>query len=967
MVTQRSSVELEAALAECADPVTARGNLERLWEAALRARTRLPPPDQLALLVPLLACASPGARLVAAPRAAVWLTQTQWLEDEKPALVFEQELAARVQASGTSDDLDRALRRYRNREMARIALRDLTRRAPLRVVVREVSHLADALVGAAVSWWDRALARKFGCALDQRFCVVAMGKHGAEELNYSSDIDVLFVLEDDGPAASGGQIRDQAITLARSVIRTLSSPTAHGFCFRVDSNLRPYGRDGPLAQTLEEMERYYERAGQTWERAALIKARPCAGGLALGQTLLERLRPFVYRRTIDMAAVESLAAMKQRIDREQAQSARDNVKLGRGGIREIEFFVQALQLLQGGRNPALRVRSTLGALEALLYAGLVSSQDHAVLSEAYVFLRDTEHRLQLPNDRQTQVLPDADEVSARLALARRMGFTQVGPFEDTLASHRSAVHERFVGLLAVAANERPPRPETERCLGRQVPDEVRTAALASLGFQDPESALSEIRRLQKQPEGAFGPRTQEKHPGLAERLLEEMSRSPDPDLALRQFGGLFLPQLQPAAVTDLLASSPATARLLIMLFGSSETLTRDLQLHPELLDSLMRSDAAAARRTRTDLDALVAERMGSRTEAEECLAVLRVFRRDETLRIGLFDLAGQLDAADVGQQLTDLAETILSSVYGLARAEISSRYGEPAAAQFAVLAQGSFGGAELDYESDLDLVFVYEATGTTSGGARGSIESNEWAVRVSQRLLSYLTTPSPAGLLYRVDARLRPSGSSGPLVTSFDAFARYHGAADQPSPRGGALWERQALLRARPIAGDPELGEAVTRRVLDAIARQPPPEDATALIADMRYRLDSPGKGGAIHLKKGPGGLLDVEFLTQCLEIRNGLRVPSTRRAIDALIVTGALDEALGTEIRRHYEFLRRVESRLRLLYWRPDVFVPAEGPGLKRLARQLGDAGADGGTRLRRDVQRTMLRLREIFRAQMA
>ena len=281
-----------------------------------------------------------------------------------------------------------------------------------------------------------------------------------------------------------------------------------------------------------------------------------------------------------------------------------------------------------------------------------------------------------------------------------------------------------------------------------------------------------------------------------------------------------------------------------------------------------------------------------------------------------------------------------------------------------MLAFGSFGGEELDYESDLDLVFVYDAAGHTTGGPRGSIDATEWAARVSQRLLSHLTLPSAEGVLYRVDARLRPSGSQGPLVTSLEAFSRYHGAhEDGPAARGAALWERQALLRARGIAGDEALCDAVSIRTLDAVAAQPAPPDVGAQIAEMRFRLDAVGPGGGVYPKKGPGGLLDIEFLTQFLQIQHGIRVPSTRRALDRLIGERWLDEEIGHELQRSYELLRRVESRLRLLYWRPDVFVPPSGPGLTRLARQLGDAGADAGPRLLRDLNRCMARVREVFR----
>lgn len=950
-------------------PEAFRVRVARLLDALARRGLELPSIEDLELLAPLVACGeATAARLRRSPRLLPWLLRTAFLDEERPARSFERQVLARVQQLDDEDfeGLQRVLRRYRHREMLRIGLRDLTRRAPLRIVVRELSHLADALLLAALSFCDRRLARRFGQPLGDAFCVVALGKLGGQELNYSSDVDVVFAYDRDGPTPSGHSRREQAVKLAELVIRALSEVTADGVAFRVDANLRPEGRAGSLAQSIGEMERYYERAGQTWERAALIKARPSAGGLDVGWELLQRLRPFVYRRSMDLAAVEAIAAMKARIDRAHGRAAADDVKLGPGGIREIEFFVQALQLLHGGRHPPVRVRGTLDALEALVFSGLLSARDRDLFADAYVFLRDVEHRVQLPSDRQTHALPPADDRAARRALARRMGLPTAEELERQLDRHRSAVHARFSALFATATEEHPVPPGVELALDHEAEPARRETALGELGFFRPDLARENLDRLARHEEGAFGARGRERHPGLAERLLQEMSGAPDPDQALQRFAQLPTSLWAPGTVNALFASSFATARLLILLFGSTESIARDFQQHPELLDALVRRDAAALERDRAQMAREVRERLARVADLEDKLALLRRVRHEESLRVCLHDLAGRLDHVSVGRQLTACAEALLEEALALARADVSARFGEPPQARVAVFGLGSLGGAELDYESDLDLLFVHDAQGQTlqpeTGGAH-RLTGAEWATKVAQRLLSHLTVTLTEGVLYRVDARLRPSGSQGPLVASLRSLADYHGITN-PERRGrAALWERQALLRARFVAGDASLGEEASRTVLQpAVFGRPLPPDAAEQIAQMRRRLEPAPSPEHIEVKKGPGGLLDVEFAVQYLQLRHAVPSPSTRSALTLLTDAGVLTAELASELRGAFDFLRRLESRLRLIHGRSEVFVPVRGRALEQLARQFGDVGPGAGERLVRRLQRTQERTRRLF-----
>jgi len=946
-----------------ADPEVAASHLAGLESAACAHGVALHADDVLAV-APLLALDAPAARLISRPRWVRWLARTSLLEEERPDGDVAAEVRKRLDGMDPTDfeGMQRMLRLVRHREMLRVGLRDLTRRATLASVVRELTRLADALLQSALAFCDRMLAARFGAPLGGRFCVVAMGKLGACELNYSSDVDLIFAYDDEGPGAAAQDLAVQAAKLAAATMRALSEVTVHGFAFRTDANLRPDGRAGPLSASVGAMERYYERAGQTWERAALIKARPCAGGPDVGRGLLDRLRPFVWPRSLDMAAVESIAAMKRRVDAARAALPGDSVKLGRGGIREVEFHAQAMQLLHGGRLPALRVRGTLEALDALVYAGLLPAADRDALSRAYVFLRDVEHRLQLPGDRQTHELPAPSDARARLRLARLMGCADAAGLDAALAGHRDAVHDRFRRLLGTAADEHPHRPEVALAISGDAGDDERDRALSSMGFSDAVLARTALDRLARRVDGAFSARGRERHPGLAERLLEAMADSPAPDQALARFLEVTAPLWAPASVDALFAANFATARLLLLLFATSEALTRDFQLHPETLDALVRRDAAALRRDRASLAAEVRDRLAHAPDAEAALGVLRRVRHEEALRVGLHDLAGRLDDSAVGQQLTTAAEVLLEEALRLAREEVAARWGEPSPAPLAVLGLGSLGARELRYQSDLDLVFVHDASGATSGGDRGSVEAAEWASRVAQRLLSSLTMPMVEGALYRVDSRLRPSGSQGPLVASVASLGAYHAVGRPSGARQAALWERQALLRARPVAGDVALGERVVREVLDpAVYERPMPSGAAAQIAAMRRRLDAP-VGMSIDPRRAPGGILDVEFAVQFLQLRHRVRAVSTREALPRLVDVGALSQDDAAALSAAHERLRRVESRLRLAYARPEVFVPLSGPGLAKLARQLGDAGAGAGERLLRDLRRTMERTRALF-----
>ena len=908
----------------------------------------------LAPLVRISAASRFLAQIIAArPRLLDLLASSQFPERPAP-----------LRASRCKDGVSfaRRLRAHKQVEMLRIALNDLSG-ASIPDVTRDLSRLAERAFEAAVQFHYRRLCALHGPPAERSaggpsgFCVLGMGKLGGEELNFSSDADVLYVYDKDGRTQGANPIDHFAFyaRLAEAVTASVGSPGATpegGFVFRVDLDLRPEGRSGPIVNAIRGLELYYESQGAAWERFALLKARPIAGDLDAGEDALRRLVPFVFRKYFDLKAIDEMRQLKARAEKEAARAPGIDLKLGRGGIREIEFFVQALQLLHGGRDPNLRVRGTMKALDRLLYAGLISSRDRDELAEAYVVLRRLEHRVQMLAERQTHSMPE--DVRENQRLARRTGYQDASAMSADLALHRSRVEARFKDLLRVASGSGPS--EDPRAAAAADPDatpEQRAAALAELGFDQPDASAEELARLAQKRGTPF----QQAQP-LGAALVTELAAAPDPDQALRHLADLYGGLVHPHATSELLAQSPRTTRLLISLFGSSDYLSRQLLTHPELIDQLVLRGAAALVRERADLRDDLANRLRplSPLDVEAALTELRRFRNEEVLRIALHDVAGALAVEQVSRQLSDLADACVDACFALARAEIEKRYGKRDA-EMVVLALGKLGGRELGYHSDLDLLFLY-----SSAGEHGA--NHEYFARIAQKLISHLTLPLREGFLYRIDTRLRPSGSAGPLVVSFDALASYHG-------REARLWERQALLRLRPVAGDEALFERAFAQVIEPSVYRPIDRAAAAKeLLSMRERIEreiadeSPGR---YNSKLGRGGLVDVEFAVQFLQLAHGaddpqIRSANTPQALGLLLEHGHLAAQDHAPLARGYRFLRRLESRLRIVRDRSVDRLPEGGAELLRLARRMGYSGPRAGDDLLSDYQRTAAGIRQAF-----
>jgi glutamate-ammonia-ligase adenylyltransferase len=966
---------LEAARV-AADPDLALAGVERYVDGA----GALPAEHDLLEALAVLAGASRmiPALLAREPRLLRRAARSPFLErqrDEPHLRRFLERAARRLDPEDVAGFL-RLLRRVRAREVVRISLRDL-RRARVREVTGELSALAGACLDAAIRFHDRRLRARHGApaGLAARepgagFCALAMGKLGARELNFSSDVDLVYVYDRDGETGGEKPLTHFAYyaKLAELVTEAIAKPTEDGFVFRVDLNLRPDGQNGPLVNSVRAAELYYQSFGRSWERNALVKARPGAGDVAVGEELLHHLDPFIWRRSLDLGVVQEIQAMKARIDARAGAEGKDDLKLGKGGIREAEFFVSALQLLHGGRDEtrALRERAVLPALDRLLFAGIVPAKDRDELADAYLFLRRAEHRLQMLDGAQTHRLPPPGE---RFWLARAMGHASEEDFEAALAAHRERVARLFGGVVGTSQGEVPLDPDLALLADPQV-ERARRAELATRrGLVDPDRVLAAIDAMARRrtPFSPLG------DPAAAVALLSDALGTPDPDQAISHLSDFAAALRSPEPYFRMLAEHRRVARLLLSLFGTSDFLSKRFLRHPELIDLLLREDQVLLEKDAATFRREMDERLGGIDPGlspddllEARLGELRRYKNEEVLRIAIHDIAGTIDIASVSGQLSDLAEASLERCLALAEAEAAAK-GVAPPGRLCVVGMGKLGGRELGYHSDLDLIFLYPGSGATAG--------HERYPRLAQRLMSFLQVPLREGRLYQIDTRLRPSGNQGALVIGTEAFARYHtGDGGAAGAVRSQLWERQALLRARHVAGDAAIFADIRERVLvPVVYGRPGDRDALAAeVRRMRERMEaeigresSRGK----NPKTGRGGLVDVEFAAQFLQLAHGhdhpaVRVGSTPVALHRLREAGLLREAHFEPLSEGYEFLRRVELRLRIVHDFAIDHLPDHGPTLRQLARRLGYAGPDPGARFLGEYARITAAVRQAFDA---
>jgi glutamate-ammonia-ligase adenylyltransferase len=793
------------------------------------------------------------------------------------------------------------LRRYRLAESARLAWRDVLGLDDVAETLAGSTRLAERCLQLALAALEAEFAQRYGQvrAADgsvQRLVVFGLGKLGGGELNFSSDVDLVYAYDHDGVSDGVRALaaEDYFARLGQQLAKLLDEVTAEGFSHRVDLRLRPFGNSGRIALSFAAMEQYFQREGRDWERYAWQKARPVAGDLTAGTRLIESLRPFVYRRYLDYGALDGLREMKAAIAAEVARKElADDIKRGPGGIREIEFLVQALQLIRGGREPAVRDRRLLPALDALVAAGHVEAATGDALREAYRFLRRLENRLQMLRDAQTHVLPANEEDRARIAVG--LGHEHWHALRVALDAHRARVAAEFDALLA------PRRRRTDAGLlagyWRALPDAGDSEALAAAGFVEAAAVDASLRDFARAPAlRALSDAARARLDRVLPSLLDSAAASSQPDAALRRLLPLLHNVLRRTSYLALLDEQPAAAQRLVDVLARSALLGERLAAYPLLLDELLDVRVGGPLPDRAEIDRACAAALAV-DDTEGALQGLGETRQALSFRIALATLDARQAAGDSARQLAWLADAVLAVVLVLARREVERAHGAIADARFAVLGYGSLGGEELGFGSDLDVVFLYDASvDAQSDGAR-PLDAQRWFARLAQKMVSLLGAVTSAGRLYDVDVRLRPDGAKGLLVSTLAGFAEYQ-------RERAWTWEHQALVRARCVAGDRVLCDAfeqVRARILskprDASALR---DDVVAMRRKMRGELDRSGSLGSssFDLKQGEGGLVDLEFLLQFLVLRDAhawaaLAAPrDTPALLDALHAAGSLAQA---------------------------------------------------------------------------
>ncbi len=959
--------QLAVCLPGCPDPDMAMNNLGRFVAGARsplslgtlfqRDPTSLPP------LVQIFSTSQHFSDLlVADPESFDLLRLTEGQPVGKQYLTAD--IVSEVSALEHEPAVLGALRRFKHREMLRIAYGDIVREQSLTTVTSQISYLADAILEAALAAAHKRLAQQRGvprgpAGRPARFVVLAMGKLGGVELNYSSDIDLIFLYDGEGQTDGRRPITNGEFfeRLARNLVTMLTEPTDLGICYRVDLRLRPEGERGPVVLSVPGALHYYDLRGRTWERQAYIKARPVAGDHALGREFLEQMRPWIYRRYLSRADISGIQALKRRIEQRthrEGASARD-VKTGHGGIRDIEFVIQFLQLLNGADLPAVRTGNTLEAIERLEKVGCLNNLERTILEENYRFLRKVEHRLQILFDLQTHLLPEQPDELRKLAL--RMGYadaadrTALAAFTTDYQTKTDLNRRILDHLLHDAFGEdRQTHAESDLVLDPNPPEERVVEVLGRYGFRDVKQAHRNLMTLGEEKIRFLSTRRCRHFlAAIAPDLLAAIRATPDPDFTLVNLNRISDSLGGKTVLWELFSFNPPSLKLCVEVCAYSAYLSGILISNPGMIDSLMDSLVLDKLPTHDSLQRTLGELCHA---AEDLDPILHSFKNDQHLCAGVRDILGKEDVAAVTGVLSDIAEACLAQIatqeydrlvakFGVPTVGVGSRKGQPC--EMAVVAMGKFGGREMNYHSDLDLVFLYEADGQTVPtrfAPRNQTTSNQhFFSELGQRIIKTTSRLSALGRLYEIDARLRPTGKSGALATSLDELIRYFAMGS------GQLWERQALCKARVVYGSPRMTRTARSTLCQAAFDHRWQRADAEEVRRMRHRLDDTTSGG--NVKRGPGGIVDIEFLVQMLQLKHGrrnvrVRTPNTLAALAALAQAEALSAADAEFLAESYRFLRTIEGRLRLMNSTARDKLPDDPTELAKLAHLLRVPGSD-------------------------
>jgi len=887
-------------------PGALRERVETHWATYCENQGRPPASGAVAETLPgVWACSEFVARTCALQPALLHeLEQSGDLERAYAAHELRGRIEALADELDTEEKLYRALRRLRRREAVRVAWRDLAGWADLDEVMAAMSELADACI-------QLALARLYALACAERgtprdadgepvaMSVLGLGKLGGRELNFSSDIDLIFAYRADGDTDGARPLSNHELfsKLGRRLIHALDHVTEDGYVFRVDMRLRPNGNSGPLALSFDAMIQYYQVHGRDWERYALVKARAVAGAAEAGRWLLDQLRPFVYRKYLDYGAIQAIRDMKQMIDREvRRKHGEGDIKLGRGGIREIEFIVQSLQLIRGGREPVLQTTRVRPALRELGEIGALEQSTVSDLQACYPFLRNLEHRLQMLSDEQTHVLPRDETARRRLALA--MGREDWDALEDALAKVKDTVNDAFQRILS----EKPPPGDALNTMAdiwsARIERDAALPLLREAGYDDPAATFDLLHQLrQGKSYHAHSKVGRERLDRLMPALIQLAGATGHPHQALSRLIHFVEAVGRRSAYLILLIENPQALEQLVRLCSASAWVSNWISRYPLLLEELLGPISGTAESFEEELDEEIDHRLKSLDPAdvEAHMEAFREIHHAQVLRIAAADISGAIDRAQVAHRICLVAEKLLESVTAWCTSELAAGIGSPSCGDdgetpaFGIVGYGKLGSRELGYNSDIDLVFMHQGCdpmAATTGGRR-SVSNDQYFARLAQRITHVIATRTPSGVVYEIDYRLRPSGGSGPLVTSLQSFRGYQ-------LERAWTWEHQALVRARVVTGPQALETAFEAVREEVIRTRRDPDELRRDVAGMRARMraaNDRSSGGRVDLKQCPGGIIDIEFIVQYYVLRYAHDHPALAGPRNTLALLGTIDE----------------------------------------------------------------------------
>lgn len=836
----------------------------------------------------------------------------QLLKVQKRADSYRQELQQRLEQCANELEFLHQLRLFRRQEMVIIAWRDFLQQWPLETSLQHLSMLAEAMIVEAYQWQYKACCEEWGTPCNaqgeaQPMLIIGMGKLGGGELNFSSDIDLIFTYPENGETQGKRRTLDNAqffTRLGQRVIKALDQTTFDGFCYRVDMRLRPFGESGPLVMSYAALEDYYQEQGRDWERYAMVKARVMGCEMyPQYQELRQMLRPFVFRRYIDFSAIQSLRRMKSMISAEvRRRGLSNNIKLGAGGIREIEFIVQVFQLIRGGREPSLQGRGLLETLTAIDELGLLESHEVATLIESYLFLRRLENLLQAIGDKQTQTLPDDELDQQRLAFA--MSTSDWDQLMQMTFQHMQNVHQIFIDLIGEEEeSEDSVAPHLVEMwdMASEV-DVLETILQQDVGSEHAASLAEVIVRFKQDlAKKTLGPRGREVLVRLMPKVFEAVLTHKDAQFGLARVLHLLNRIVTRTTYLELLEEHPGALKQLVRLCTASPMISEKLGRYPILLDELIDPqqlyNPIELHQYRSELRDFLARI--PEDDMEQQMEALRQFKQICILRIAAADIAGVIPVMKVSDHLTYLAEAIVDAVVQQAWLQLTEKYGEPShladreGRGFAVIGYGKVGGWELGYNSDLDVVFLHDCPTNVYTTGQKEIDGRQFYLRLAQRIVHIFSVRTPSGILYEMDTRLRPSGASGLLACATETFEEYQ-------LQQAWTWEHQALVRARMIYGDSLLAESFSRIRHNVLTQ---PRDNNKLrqeVTDMREKMRehlSAKKPGRFMLKQDKGGITDIEFLVQYLVLQHSHTYsPLTQWSDNVRILEKAFEQGLMSE-----------------------------------------------------------------------